>query len=1255
MGRKGTIGRRPKSGTQGSIDAVSSRKALKPNEVRADVYRYGTAQKRTTREKRRLDPTSLEDDSDDAANDEANNQPRLKLKAVVVGNERFLFGDDDCSTDNKRDSILRAILESGKTAEEKVSALVLAMSDAGLHQLVDEFLKKNQVMTPATSTGMSPCSPEATVSSPLNPNVLFPTPPINQVAVAVDGLASVEVLASTPPQEFQTRNDNQSESTLINKQRSRKRKERVRLSAPMDPLENDAFEYKRNGARRKNISGKSGQMAKSRQITRIRNAILDSSLNQSQQILALHEAANHPSLRSIMKSAGLIRPMADEVAMYHEEQRKRLFTLARGTQRKEGQTSNDRRSFVESNLVACADSPELGEQTKRPSKLQRIESLGLPISTGYRLFKKAEEKRKHIHMNDEERTVSWSRVKARKGYTKVSQELRKQLYEWVLDHPHVVNSPISNDTIIIKDNNNEKTRVGKLLLQISIRELHNDLLSDGPLGLPGAKDTAGEPIISDTALRSLLPPQLKRMSTKYKAMCGCELCIIMGQFQASLNAYRLSLLRRLEKETDECDSQEEKAIKRTRSDNYREAVYPDSQHWHPKPKDALSAIQCPNVEGFNFPEMKCILRTCRLCPKYILLREERLLTDDDTPIAFHVYHKFSRCRIHGILDDGVKECQLCSSLRTLNANRKPGKFSERKHLTLLKRRLSVFFTDHYLPLLEKYAYHRAHFVLLGKFETGALRKLALGPGDAETTRDYAERLTFEFTQEIMSQHFGDSRDMSLEGSTARTFKAEDIESFQQGLLVELTQSDTTMDFHSHFSDDNLQNAAASHCHMRVLIEHLRKNGRFLKGHTMFDNTDGCAKQYRCATAIHLLSMLAVEFNMAINRSVGAPGHGKDLVDGLNACDKQYLKKMMMRITLPGNEQSAAGEDKKIIPYSVKEREFASIAEEAARLCALDRSGGAKGDKKHKKREEAATMKNRIYHVRKREDVVQEGLKMKLTGLPKKGAHVGLLGRYNLHVDADLGVGTAALRRIPCACAACEEHRKRPWKPGFQPKDQPRFQQNKACKYWPIFKGENDWLIVKTSASNDVDPMDIEQSQKEVLGGIMTRMAEEIEDGKYGAVMTEDDNTHGYYLVRWASETYAAQEDTDEWASGELVCDAAYLNPVGRARNWYTPGDDRVTIRVQHVVAAALVLEEPSDAVKLPSTCNRKDALSKGAKRLSDDCHLTILDEINRRDILDYEENEDSSSDDDSSVEQSEEESSDKSLSSDGEGGVSDEE
>jgi hypothetical protein len=123
-------------------------------------------------------------------------------------------------------------------------------------------------------------SPESAFSSPLNPNVLFPAPSINHVAVAVaaDGTTSVEV-ASTP-QEVQTRNKH--EKTTINEQQSHKRKVRVSMSEPTDSLEKDTFDYTRNGLPRKNASRKAGQMAKSRQITKIQNAILDCSLNQSQ-------------------------------------------------------------------------------------------------------------------------------------------------------------------------------------------------------------------------------------------------------------------------------------------------------------------------------------------------------------------------------------------------------------------------------------------------------------------------------------------------------------------------------------------------------------------------------------------------------------------------------------------------------------------------------------------------------------------------------------------------------------------------------------------------------------------------------------------------------------------------------------------------------------------------------------------------------------------------------------------------------------
>ena len=69
----------------------------------------------------------------------------------------------------------------------------------------------------------------------------------------------------------------------------------------------------------------------------------------------------------------------------------------------------------------------------------------------------------------------------------------------------------------------EPQLVPKLLIQVSVRELHNSLVNDpNDGGLKDARYEYRKIIISDSSLCSLLPPQLKQMSTRYKVMCGCE-------------------------------------------------------------------------------------------------------------------------------------------------------------------------------------------------------------------------------------------------------------------------------------------------------------------------------------------------------------------------------------------------------------------------------------------------------------------------------------------------------------------------------------------------------------------------------------------------------------------------------------------------------------------------------------------------------------------------------------------------------------
>ena len=59
---------------------------------------------------------------------------------------------------------------------------------------------------------------------------------------------------------------------------------------------------------------------------------------------------------------------------------------------------------------------------------------------------------------------------------------------------------------------------------------------------------------------------------------------------------------------------------------------------------------------------------------------------------------------------------------------------------------------------------------------------------------------------------------------------------------------------------------------------------------LLDNTDGCAEQYKCGTALFMLWKLAKERNIVFDRVIGAGGHGKRIIDGLGGDLKHFLEK-----------------------------------------------------------------------------------------------------------------------------------------------------------------------------------------------------------------------------------------------------------------------------------------------------------------------------------------------------------------------------
>ena len=116
----------------------------------------------------------------------------------------------------------------------------------------------------------------------------------------------------------------------------------------------------------------------------------------------------------------------------------------------------------------------------------------------------------HMTLYLDEKKLNWGGK--RKGNSKISEKIKKSLYIWIMHHQQVVQSPIENDCLKVKiDGYTELQLVPNFLLNVSARELHNNLVmatKDG--GIKEARDEDENNLISNSKLRLLLPPQLKK-------------------------------------------------------------------------------------------------------------------------------------------------------------------------------------------------------------------------------------------------------------------------------------------------------------------------------------------------------------------------------------------------------------------------------------------------------------------------------------------------------------------------------------------------------------------------------------------------------------------------------------------------------------------------------------------------------------------------------------------------------------------------
>ena len=49
-----------------------------------------------------------------------------------------------------------------------------------------------------------------------------------------------------------------------------------------------------------------------------------------------------------------------------------------------------------------------------------------------------------------------------------------------------------------------------------------------------------------------------------------------------------------------------------------------------------------------------------------------------------------------------------------------------------------------------------------------------------------------------------------------------------------------------------------------------------------------------------MSVISQTYSLIIDRGISAPGHGKEVSDGLNVVDKRYIYQLMSKVQLPGS-------------------------------------------------------------------------------------------------------------------------------------------------------------------------------------------------------------------------------------------------------------------------------------------------------------------------------------------------------------------
>jgi hypothetical protein len=232
------------------------------------------------------------------------------------------------------------------------------------------------------------------------------------------------------------------------------------------------------------------------------------------------------------------------------------------------------------------------------------------------------------------------------------------------------------------------------------------------------------------------------------------------------------------------------------------------------------------------------------------------------------------------------------------------------------------------------------------------------------------------------------------------------------------------------------------------------------------------------------------------------------------------------------------------------------------------------------------------------------------------------------MDPKLTEGQCAMRRIPCLCEECTKQLDKDWIPQVPAADQPRYGKVERCKYSNILGSYNDWIIMPFKHGVDNSEEDMDDIHQMILNSIAGQMAATIEKNSFGVVNTDDQRTDGFYVIKFLSKAYTLQEDitvNDELLkSGTLVCDAEYQSQAQPGSLWYVRSSNEtqpIKLQVSKILITDLsvdIIDGVSQLDRSMRSMTQEEVSARKPFKLSSYDYDRIIDEISRREEIDYE-------------------------------------